>query len=457
MNVLETKLSGWGRYPVVKSRVARPERQRKLKELIDDGGVLLPRGAGRSYGDAALSENGVTVATGRLNRMISFDEETGVLRAEAGVRLREILNVFVPRGWFPPVTPGTKDVTLGGAIAFDVHGKNHHCDGGFSNFVREFDLLTASGETLTCSREQNTDLFWATVSGAGLTGIITEVVLQLHSIETSKVKSRHIKARDLDDAFSIFETHEPDHTYAVAWIDCLASGRDLGRSICMFGDHATAGDLDATRGSAAMENGTSLQYESSRLLDLPLDLPSGLLNSWTVRAFNQLYYARQRSRDVRRMESIDSFFYPLDVLGDWNRMYGTNGFVQYQCVLPMDESYEGLTHLLSRLSRAGTASFLAVLKRMGPADGGLLSFPMRGYTLALDIPYQDGLEDFLHDLDRIVLNHGGRVYLAKDAVLQPQAFRKMYPRFDEWLDVKHRVDPEGRFRSALSERLEMHG
>jgi FAD/FMN-containing dehydrogenase len=385
----------------------------------------------------------------RLDRMLDFDPETGLLRAEAGVRLREILNVFVPRGWFPPVTPGTKDVTLGGAIAFDVHGKNHHCDGGFSNFVERFDLLTASGETLRCSREQNEDLFWATVSGAGLTGIITEVTLRLRPIETAQVSTRHIKARDLDEAFAIFEEHEPDHTYAVAWIDCLASGSSLGRSICMFGDHATQEDL-AARGRS---NGAPLAYETSRLFDLPVDLPSGLLNRYTVQAFNRLYYARQRSRDVQGIEAIDPFFYPLDVLGDWNRMYGSEGFVQYQCVLPMEESYEGLTKLLTRLSEAGEASFLAVLKRMGEEDGGMLSFPIRGYTLALDIPYREGLEDFLHELDRIVVDHGGRVYLAKDAALQPETFRAMYPGVEDFLEVKREVDPEGRFSSELGKRV----
>jgi FAD/FMN-containing dehydrogenase len=453
MHVRTTSLSGWGRHPVVDCRVTRPEKRAALQDLVTgDEASLLPRGAGRSYGDAALSAQGVVADTTRLDRMLGFDPETGWLRAEAGVTIREILNVFVPRGWFPPVTPGTKDVTLGGAIAFDVHGKNHHCDGGISNFVTEFDLLTASGETVTCSREDNADLFWATVSGAGLTGIITEVTLQLRPIETAQVKSRHVKARDLDEAFAIFEEHEPEHTYAVAWIDCLASGSDLGRSICTFGDHATREDLAGVNGRAA----DARDYQSQRLFNLPVDLPSGLLNRWTVRAFNRLYYARQRSRDVRQIEGIDPFFYPLDVLGDWNRMYGSDGFVQYQCVLPMEESYDGLTRLLTRLSDAGEASFLAVLKRMGPEDGGLLSFPMRGYTLALDIPYRDGLDDFLHELDRIVLDHGGRVYLAKDAALEPDTFRAMYPGFDDFLDVKRRVDPHNRFASTLSRRLDVH-
>jgi FAD/FMN-containing dehydrogenase len=457
MHTRRTSLSGWGRHPVVTSTVTRPEKRRALRQVVTgrgngaleagpDGSVLA-RGAGRSYGDAALTRDGLTVAMGRLDRMLAFDAETGWLRAEAGVRLREILAAFVPRGWFLPVTPGTKEITLGGAIAFDVHGKNHHCDGGISNFVRAFELLTADGSTRRCTRETNADLFWATVSGAGLTGIITEVELQLQPIETAHVATRRIKARDLEDAFAVFEAYEPEHQYAVAWIDCLASGADLGRSLCMFGDHAPRDALDA--GSRTQP----LDYTPDRWFDLPVDLPSGLLNRWTVRAFNRLYYGRQRQPEVQDLEPIDPFFYPLDAIGDWNRMYGADGFVQYQCVLPMDASYDGLVDLLQAINRSGHASFLAVLKRMGPADAGLLSFPMRGYTLALDMPYQEGLEDFLHELDEIVLRHGGRVYLAKDVALQPEAFRTMYPQYEQWRSVKQAVDPDNRFASDLSRRL----
>lgn len=443
-------LSGWGNYPVVESTVVRPEKRSSLRALIeDDDTQLLARGAGRSYGDASLNGEGRTVLTARLKRMLSFDSETGVLRAEAGVRLREILETFVPRGWFLPVTPGTKEVTLGGAVAFDVHGKNHHCDGGFSNFVRKLRLLLASGDEITCSPDHRSDLFWATVSGAGLTGIITEVELELQPIETAYLTTRHIKAHSLEEAFSLFDEHEPNHQYAVAWIDCLASGADLGRSILMFGDHARAPEVPSTNGRSPLD------YESDRLFRMPVDLPSGLLTSGAVRAFNRLYFARQRTKEVQQVESIDSFFYPLDIIGDWNRAYGSRGFVQYQCVLPIDESYEGLVALLRRLSDAGRASFLAVLKRMGPSDRGFLSFPMHGYTLALDIPRQPGLASFLSTLNDIVLDHGGRVYLAKDAHLSADAFRKMYPAYQTWLEVKRRVDPENRFSSTLADRLEI--
>jgi len=379
--------------------------------------------------------------------MISFDSASGVLRAEAGVRLREILETFVPRGWFLPVTPGAKDVSLGGAVAFDVHGKNHHRDGAISNFVREIELLTADGTVQWCGPDQNEELFRATVSGAGLTGIITEVELQLRPIETAYVKKRTIKASGLEEAFQLFEEHELDYPYSVAWIDCLASGRALGRSHLMFGRHATPGQLSAKQAQSP------LGYEPDHWARLPFDLPEGTLNAFTVKAFNQLYYARQRVSDKTDVVGIDPFFYPLDAISDWNRMYGTSGFTQFQCVLPMNESYDGLTAILQRVQKSGLASFLAVLKRMGGPDRGMLTFPMDGYTLALDIPRRAGLEDLMRDLHKIVVQCGGRVYLAKDAYLRPETFRAMYPTYADWLEVKRQTDPEGRFTSSLAQRL----
>jgi FAD/FMN-containing dehydrogenase len=443
-------LSGWGRYPSVSSHVLRPEKRTALQSLVErDEDSLLARGAGRSYGDAALSTNGRTVLTDRLDRMQSFDPETGVLRAEAGLRLREILTTFVPRGWFLPVTPGTKEVTLGGAVAFDVHGKNHHRDGGISNFVREIELLTADGQVRTCSREENADLFWATVSGAGLTGIITEVVLELRPIETAYIAERTLKATDIDDAFRLFEEHESDYPYSVAWIDCLADGTNLGRSHLMFGRHASLDQLDEA------QRREPLAYTPDHLARMPFDLPEGLLNTCTVSTFNRLYYARQQARDRSTTTGIDPFFYPLDAIDDWNRMYGASGFTQFQCVLPMADSYDGLVEILRRVQKSGLASFLAVLKRMGESDNGLLTFPMRGYTLALDIPRRDGIATLMDDLHETVVAYGGRVYLAKDAYLRPDAFRAMYPQLDDWLDIKQQVDPDHRFTSAQARRLQL--
>ena len=249
-NAQQQSVCGWGRHPQLYGTVARPEQRAAVSQFVATHRSVLPQGARRSYGDAALHDDGLMLRMTRLNRMLAFDADTGVLRAEAGVRLRDILTVFVPRGWFLPVTPGTKAVTLGGAVAFDVHGKNHHCDGGFSAFVREIELLTADGAVLRCSPERNEDVFWATVSGAGLTGVMTEVSLQLTPIETAFIVQRSIKARDLDDAFALFERHEPHHPYAVAWIDCLAPGHRLGRSHVLFGRHALPPELQAGQPTA---------------------------------------------------------------------------------------------------------------------------------------------------------------------------------------------------------------
>jgi decaprenylphospho-beta-D-ribofuranose 2-oxidase len=446
---MKRPLSGWGRYPVQNCAVQRPENISSLLQLTQTPEVksLLSRGAGRSYGDAAFNSVGYTILGERLNRMLDFNERTGLLCCEAGVTIEDILKVFLPRGWFPIVTPGTKFVTVGGAVAFDVHGKNHHRDSSFCRYVRRLTLILASGETVSCSREENSDLFWATVGGMGLTGIIVDVELFLRPSATAYYKTLNLKARDLLEALALFDEHEPHYQYSVAWIDCLASGNALGRSLLTLGNEATLEDLNRR------QRVHPLEISPRRRWRVPFDFPSGALNRYTVGMFNQLYYHRQRSPQVEKIVDYDSFFYPLDAIGDWNRIYGKRGFVQYQFVIPNSVSREGLTCVLKLLSSKGCGSFLAVLKRFGAQDGGWLSFPMPGYTLALDIPIQTGIWEFLEQLDRIVLEYGGRLYLAKDARLRPEVFRQMYPNYDRWLRVKSQVDPQNRFQSALSERL----
>jgi FAD/FMN-containing dehydrogenase len=445
--MLSTPLSGWGRTPVVRALVQRPEKFSALGPLVREATPLIARGLGRSYGDAALGSGGRTVLTERLNRLLDFDPETGILRAEAGVSLEDLLAVFVPRGWFVPVTPGTRFVTLGGAVASDVHGKNHHRDGSFGAHLRSLTLVTATGETVVLTPAD--DLFWATVGGMGLTGIIAEVELALEPIETACIRQRTIKAADLDGAMALFAEHEPHHRYSVAWIDCLAAGRHLGRGVLMFGDHASRADLSGT------QQGDPLRVPARGRWQVPFDLPSGLLNRFTAGAFNGFYYHRRFARETHTLTSIDRFFYPLDGIGSWNRLYGTRGFVQYQCVVPPETSRPALVALLERCQRAGRGSFLAVLKRFGPGGQGWLSFPMAGYTLALDLPAAPGITDFLAELDRIVVEAGGRVYLAKDACLSPETFRAMYPRWRRWLVLKSQIDPHNQFRSRLSERLRL--
>lgn len=447
-SVLETNLSGWGRYPVIKSYLQRPEKMALVDNIIreSESTCLLTRGLGRSYGDASLNSQGITMLTERLNRMLSFNEETGVLCCEAGVTIAEILEVFVPRGWFPPVTPGTKFVTIGGAVASDVHGKNHHLDGSFSNHINFIRLTLASGETVQCSREENSDIFWATVGGMGLTGVITEVSFSLQQIETAYIQSHNIKARNLAETFALFDEFEPQYQYSVAWIDCLASGNALGRSILMFGNHAGGNDLDLQQ--------EALKLKPKSKFKVPFDFPATLLNRHTMGIFNKLYYGRQFDPEVKLIADYDSFFYPLDSIGDWNKLYGKKGFIQYQCVFPTNVSQEALTKVLQMCSQEGWGSFLAVLKRFG-SQSGWLSFPMPGYTLTLDMPVKPGLWSFLNLLDEVVVHYGGRVYLAKDARLSAESFRKMYPKFPEWLEVKSRIDPDNYFSSALSQRLQM--
>lgn len=447
----QSPLSGWGRYPVQNCAVQRPEQISSLLKLArsPEANSLLARGLGRSYGDAAFNSDGYTVLGERLNRMLDFNERTGLLCCEAGVTIEEIIEVFAPRGWFPIVTPGTKFVTVGGAVACDVHGKNHHRDGSFCRYVRRLTLVLASGETVSCSREEQSDLFWATVGGMGLTGMIVDVELFLRPISTAYSKTVHLKARDLLETLALFEKHEPHYQYSVAWIDCLASGNALGRSLLMLGNDATLEDLNRR------QRMQPLAIKRRRRHQVPLDFPSGTLNRYTVGLFNELYYHRQRSPQVEAIVDYDSFFYPLDAIGHWNRIYGKRGFVQYQFVIPSAVSREGLTCILKMLSSKGCGSFLAVLKRLGEQEGWL-SFPMPGYTLALDIPVQAGIWEFLEQLDRIVLEYGGRVYLAKDARLRPEVFRRMYSEYDRWLTVKSQVDPQNRFRSALSDRLHIN-
>jgi decaprenylphospho-beta-D-ribofuranose 2-oxidase len=440
-------LSGWGRYPVETCRIFRPEKCAGLAAILDSGQEpsYIARGLGRSYGDAALNGGGGVIGFERLNRMIAFDPATAVLECEAGVTFAEILESFLPRGYFLPVTPGTKFVTLGGAIAHDVHGKNHHRVGTISNFVQDFRLRTTEGEILTCSREQNSEAFWATVGGAGLTGLLLSARLRLQPVETAHVLVDFLKVAHLEEAIDAME--ESDHLYefSVAWIDCLARGKSLGRSVLMRGNPAARGDLPPGHG-----NPLAPRRRSQR--SLPFDFPAGLLNSFTVGAFNRLFYGSHRTV-AGRLVDIESFFYPLDSIRDWNRMYGRRGFVQYQLVFPPQTSRTGLAKVLQRVSASGRGSFLGVLKRFGNANAGLLSFPFPGYTLALDLPVSDGLVPFLHGLDELVLAYGGRLYLAKDAVMTRESFAAMYPRLEEFRAVRARLDPKNKLSSSLARRV----
>jgi FAD/FMN-containing dehydrogenase len=441
-------LAGWGRYPLCESEVYRPEKLAELASVVAaDSQKLIARGAGRAYGDAALNAENRVLDLQRLNRMLEFDAESGILRCESGVTLDEIIGVFLPRGFFPPVVPGTRFVTLGGSLAADVHGKTHHRDSSIATHVLWFELMLASGEIRRCSREENSDLFWATVGGMGLTGVILEVAMRLRRVESAYIEGEMIRVANVDEAIEKFETADRQYEGSVAWIDCLSSKGALGRSILNVGNFAPRETLPPRLRT------DPLVVDDKMLVGVPLDLPNFALNPLSVRAFNQGYFAMHRAQS-HMVTSYRPFFFPLDAIRDWNRIYGKRGFVQYQCVWPLSQSRAGLVEVLEATSASGRASFLAVLKKFGRQEG-MLSFPMPGYTLALDFPVTDGLLEFLDRLDEMVMKRGGRVYLAKDARMKPATMRAMYPRFREWQAAKTSADPNNHFSSTLSRRLEM--
>jgi len=445
MQYAKQELSGWGRYPRLVCKLIRPASGHALAPVLLQLNSLAPRGLGRSYGDASLNQEGYVCETVWLNKFLKFQPETGILTCEAGVTLEEILKVFVPRGWFLPVTPGTKYITVGGAVAADVHGKNHHQDGSFVNFVVSLKLITASGELINCSRRQNSDLFWATFGGMGLTGLILEVTLKLKPIKTAYLKRRTLRVANLDELFAALEKYDQKYLYSAAWVDTLAKGRKLGRSVIFFGMHA---DLDEL---APAQRSQPLEITLKKKRAVPFSLPSLALNRITMQAYNQYYW--QKNKSGWQLVDYDEFFYPLDSLLNWNRLYGKRGFTQYQMVIPTNNAYQVIKKVLEKLNQVKQPSFLAVLKKMGPQQG-LLSFPLAGYTLTLDFPISSQLAALLKELDKMVVEAGGRVYLAKDAFLDEQTFKSMYNGFwQKWLEVKAKYDPNCLFQSNLSRRV----
>jgi decaprenylphospho-beta-D-ribofuranose 2-oxidase len=445
--VSSLELSGWGRYPRRMAQVVTPQNVAAVRPPADQ--TMIARGQGRSYGDAAISTNGLVMLSERLNRVGSFDETSGLLRAEAGTTLGDLIETFVPRGWFPSVVPGTKFVSLGGCVAADIHGKNHHHAGTFGRQVTELEIACADGSRVRCSPEANPDLFWATVGGMGLTGIMTEVTIKMLPVESPFMIVQNKPAKDLETSLGMLEDKRWDDDYSVAWIDCVA-GRNLGRSVLIRGHHARQEELPRSSQSI-------MTNQKTREHKLPFGFPSWVLDRFAMAAFNEAFYRRQGRRTEPFVDTLERFFFPLDRIAQWNRMYGRRGFVQYQCVLPLSQSERGLQELLEELKRSGRSSFLSVLKRFGPEGEGLLSFPIEGYTLTLDFPIRDaGLFPFLDRLDEIVLKYGGRVYLAKDARMRAETFHAMYPRLAEWQRIKARVDPDNRFESDLSRRLRMN-
>ncbi|GGU12849.1 FAD-binding oxidoreductase [Nocardioides albus] len=432
---MRTTTHGWGRYPVVETEVHRPRTYAAAAAALD-AGPLIARGLGRSYGDSSLAPRQLDL-TG-LDHLLAFDPATGLLTCEAGVSLATVMDTMLPRGWFPPVTPGTRYVTVGGAVASDVHGKNHHKHGSFTDHVTSMKVLLGTGEIVETSHTAHPDLFRATCGGMGLTGVVLEVTFRLIPVRSKNVDETVVKAPDLTAALDALEEHDKA-TYTVAWIDLLARGSRLGRSLVMAGEHAEDGDLAADRSAASAR--------------VPFDTPSPLLNKVTVSAFNRLYYARVRKPLTHHTVGYEPFFHPLDAIADWNRLYGRRGFVQYQFVTPLEAGSDVVREAIRRVADAGLASPLAVLKVFGPGNDNHLSFPTAGYTLALDFKADQRAYALCDELDQLVIAAGGRLYLTKDARMSPETFAQSYPRLAEFEDVRRRYGAVGVFASAQSRRL----
>lgn len=442
-------LTGWGRVSPTWARVADPGDPDQVTALLTDSPArgVIARGLGRGYNNAAQNDGGLVIVTTRMNRIIALDRAAGEVVCEAGASLEQLMTAGLPYGWFVPVSPGTRQVTVGGAIAADVHGKNHHRAGSFARHVRWFDLLLPDGRLARVSPADEPKLFWSTAGGMGLTGIILRAAIRLTRVETARVAVDTVRTADLDEAMSCLAEADSRYGYTVAWLDCLATGRHLGRSVVTSGDFASLTDLPAK------VRRDPLAFRPGSLLRAPRACPPGLINRYTVALANEAWYRKAPRRRIGEIQTIGTFFHPLDGIRDWNRVYGPGGFRQYQFVVPFGEE-QALRRALERISRAGAPSFVTVLKRFGPADGGYLSFPMSGWTLALDFPARTpGLGGLLDRLDEDVIAAGGRVYLAKDSRVSPEALAAMYPRLADFRAARAEIDPGGVLASDMSRRL----
>lgn len=437
---MRERLYGWGRTAPSFADVITPQSREEVQQLLETRQHVVARGLGRSYGDAAQVAGGVVLRNDAFQNLSEISDD-GLITVGSGVSIDEIIRIGLPQGWFVPVTPGTRQVSIGGAIAADVHGKNHHVDGSFANHVREMRIATPAGE-ITCSPHLNSDLFWATMGGVGLTGFVLEATVQLLRVHSSDVLVDTVKHNDLDSVMADMIANDSKYRYSVSWVDCMTKGRSMGRGIITRGDHAPTSDA-------------ALNPPDAARITVPLDAPSGLLNPLSIRVFNELWFRKAPKNRVDERQSIGTFFHPLDGVNDWNRLYGRRGFVQYQFAVP-DAATDTVQHAIETLSSSGVPSFLAVLKRFGDGNKGSLSFPTPGWTLALDLPVGPaGLPRVLDQLDKLVLEAEGRVYLAKDSRLDPVSFRLMYPKYQEFLAVKNAVDPNGVLTSDLARRLEL--
>ncbi len=428
-------LKSWGNYPKINNKTVTCKDFKTLQSIATDNYQYIPYGNGRSYGDSALNKK--IIYCKPRNYFLKFNEESGLLHCQSGVLLSEILEAFVSKGWFLKITPGTKLITIGGAIASDIHGKNHHVEGCFSECIKEFSIMLADGEVVTCSHKKNVELFRATCGGMGLTGVILDAKIYLKKINSKYINQTTIKTKNLKETFDAFEQYS-DQPYSVAWIDCLAKGENIGKCLLMVGDFADDGDLN---------------FKDKKKLNIPFMFPSFALNNLSVKTFNWLYYKKSPNGVSTQKVDIDTFFYPLDAINNWNRIYGKNGFTQYQFIFPKDTSYEGLKEVLSTIANSGKGSFLAVLKLYGKANDNYLSFPIEGYSLALDFKIEKDLFQLLDQLDKIVLKYSGRIYLTKDVRVSKETFEKGYPMIEKFRALRKESAMDNKFQSLQSKRV----
>lgn len=440
--------TGWGRTSPTVAENIEITGIDSLRAAIAKGGTrgLIARGLGRSYGDAAQNGGGAVLDMTGWNEILGIDTAAETVTVQSGVSIDQLMRHLLPHGLWLPVIPGTRQVTIGGAIAADVHGKNHHHSGSFGTHVRTLELLTASGDLL--SLDQDDPLFWATVGGMGLTGVVTQATIGLKRVKTSSFLVDTLKVNHLDELLEALATGDDSYEYSVAWFDTATSGRKLGRAVITRGHVAQVSDLPDS------QQGDPLRFNAPQLGRVPFALPHGLVNNLTARAFNAAWFAKAPRRRDGEVQDITQFFHPLDIIGEWNRVYGAQGFCQYQFVVPFGTE-DAFREAVTVIADSDHVSSLNVLKRFGSGNRAPLSFPIPGWTLAVDLPIRRGLSTLLDRLDQIVLEAQGRVYLAKDSRLSPQSFRAMYPRFDEFESIRATIDPDSVFRSDLARRLQI--
>ncbi len=447
-----TSLHGWGRTAASRSHLVSVDSVVGAVSALrqaDGRRGLVTRGLGRSYGDAAQNAGGTTLDVTRLNKILRVDAESDppTVTVQAGVSLDHLMKALLPFGLWVPVLPGTRQVTIGGAIAADVHGKNHHTQGSFGNHVRSLHLLCADGQVRAISPDaDDPDLFWATVGGMGLTGVILGATVVVQRVETAYFTVDTDRCSDIDDLMQRMSVGDENYTYSVAWFDAVTRGRHMGRAVLTRGNKAGLRDL------TAKQRRDPLEFSAPEFGTIPDVFPNRMVNKATAKAFSEFWFRKAPVHKVGQVQNITQFFHPLDIVAQWNRVYGPSGFLQYQFVVPFDAA-ETFRSAFVKIVTSGHLSCLNVLKRFGPGNASPLSFPMPGWTLTVDLPIEAGLDRLCNELDDLVVAAGGRGYLAKDSRLSADTFRQMYPRLDDFLAVRRRVDPTGLFTSDLSRRL----